>query len=52
MNMSTMSKILNNSLKGTTAFQSACHDYTDHAASSEHPLSFEDFFEETTFYHG
>ena len=50
--MTTMSKVLSDSLKGTTAFQSMCHDYTDHAALTEKPLSLKDFFEETTFYHG
>ena len=50
--MTTMSKMVANSLKGSTAFHSLCHDYTDHVATSEHPLNFMDFFLQTTFYHG
>lgn len=50
--MTTLSKVLSDSLKGTTAFQSLCHDYADHVATTVNPLSFREYFEETTFYHG
>ena len=51
--MSTVSKMLSGVLKDQTAWQSLCHDYTDHVATtSENPLNFRDFFYQTTFYHG
>ena len=32
--------------------QSIGHDYTDHCATTSAPLSFRDFFDQKTFYHG
>ena len=52
LNMTTVSKLMTNKLSGQTAWQSLCHDYTDHVATSANPLNFRDFFGQTTFYHG
>ena len=51
-NLTTVSKLLGDTLKGMTAWQSFAHDYTDHVATSEHPLNLLDFFYQTTFFHG
>lgn len=50
--MTTLSRFLGDKLAGMTAWQSFAHDYTDHVATSENPLSLRDFFYQTTFYHG
>ena len=52
MNLTTMSRLLGDELKGMSAWQSFAHDYTDHVATSDHPLNLLDFFYQTTFYHG
>ena len=51
-NMSTMSKLLGDYIKGMTIWQSFAHDYTDHVATSDSPLNLSDYFDQTTFFHG
>ena len=51
-NLSTMSKLLGDTIKGMTVWQSFAHDYTDHVATSDHPLNLSDFFDQSTFFHG
>ena len=52
INLTTMSKFLSRTMSGMTVFQSFAHDYMDHVATSENPMSIYDFFYQTMFYHG
>ena len=52
MNFTTLSRLLSDKLKGMTVWQSFAHDYTDHVATSDSPLSLRDYFYQSTFYHG
>lgn len=52
LNATTISKAISGGFSGMTAWQSLCHDYSDHVATTKEPLNMRDFFGQTTFYHG
>ena len=52
LRVSTISKMISRGVKGMNAFQEIGHEYTDHCATVDEPMNFEDFFKHTTFYNG
>ena len=52
LRVSTISKMISRGVKGMTPFVELGHEYTDHCATVDEPMSFEEFFKQTTFYNG
>ena len=52
LRVSTISKMISRGVKGMSAFSEMGHEYTDHCATVDNPMSFEEFFKQTTFYNG
>ena len=52
LKLSTLSRWASLRAKNMKLFESIAADYTDHCATVETPMSFEDFFYQTTFFRG
>ena len=52
MKLSTLSRWMSLKAKNMKFLESLAADYTDHCATVETPMSFEDFFYQTTFFRG